>query len=69
VSGETAYSGAIVHPAMSGARWLTGGAYGPEGSVLSLLARVAIIALIIVATRHHAKARAAGQAAVTSPVR
>jgi membrane protease YdiL (CAAX protease family) len=69
VSGETSYSGAIVHPAMSGARWLTGGAYGPEGSVLSLLARVAIIALVVAATRHHAKAGPAGQVVVTSPVR
>jgi membrane protease YdiL (CAAX protease family) len=52
VSGETSYSGAFLHPTLSGARWLTGGAYGPEGSVVSLLARVAIIAMVVLATRN-----------------
>ncbi|MDN3358564.1 CPBP family intramembrane glutamic endopeptidase [Actinomadura sp. DC4] len=51
VSGETAYSGAFLHPTVSGAGWLTGGAYGPEGSVLSLVARAAIIIMVLLATR------------------
>jgi hypothetical protein len=52
VSADTSYSGAIVHSTVDGARWLTGGQYGPEGSVWSLLARVAIIVMVLLATRH-----------------
>ncbi|MCO6011055.1 CPBP family intramembrane metalloprotease [Actinoallomurus purpureus] len=52
ISDETAYSGAILHLRIDQHdRWLGGGAYGPEGSILSLLARGAIIVLILLATR------------------
>jgi hypothetical protein len=40
----------------SGADWLGGGDYGPEGSVLSLVGRLAIIALVVAVT-HRAGAR------------
>ncbi|MWA05432.1 CPBP family intramembrane metalloprotease [Actinomadura sp. LD22] len=47
ISDETAYSGALVHPAIQGPTWLTGGGYGPEGSVFSLLFRTAVIAAVL----------------------
>lgn len=50
VSDETSFSGALLRPVTEGAQWLTGGAYGPEGSVLSLVFRVAIIAMTVAAT-------------------
>lgn len=50
VSGTDDYSGALLHVHTSGADWLGGGAYGPEGSVLSLVGRVVIIGLILAVT-------------------
>lgn len=47
ISDDTAYSGVLVHPAIEGPTWLTGGGYGPEGSVFSLLSRAAIIATVL----------------------
>jgi hypothetical protein len=35
----------LLHPAISGPEWITGGAIGPEGSVLSLLLPNAVILL------------------------
>jgi CAAX protease family protein len=51
VSGTDDYSGAVLEVHTSGPDRLGGGAYGPEGSVLSLVGRVVIIVLIVVATR------------------
>jgi hypothetical protein len=51
VSGTTDYSGAFTELARSGPAWLGGGEYGPEGSVFSLVGRLVIIALVVVATR------------------
>jgi membrane protease YdiL (CAAX protease family) len=50
VSGTDDYSGALLRVHTSGADWLGGGAYGPEGSVLSLVARLVIIGLIVAVT-------------------
>jgi len=50
VSGTDDYSGAVLEVHTSGADWLGGGAYGPEGSVLSLVARLVIIGLIVAVT-------------------
>jgi uncharacterized protein len=50
VSGTDDYSGAVLQVHTSGADWLGGGAYGPEGSVLSLVARLVIIVLIVAVT-------------------
>jgi membrane protease YdiL (CAAX protease family) len=50
VSGTDDYGGALLQVHTSGADWLGGGAYGPEGSVLSLVGRVVIIGLILVVT-------------------
>jgi len=50
VSGTDDYSGAVLQLHTSGADWLGGGAYGPEGSVLSLVARLVIIGLIVAVT-------------------
>ncbi|MFD0691090.1 CPBP family intramembrane glutamic endopeptidase [Actinomadura fibrosa] len=47
VSDNTDYSGGLVHPVVEGTTWLTGGGYGPEGSVFSLVARAAIIAAVL----------------------
>jgi membrane protease YdiL (CAAX protease family) len=47
VSGNDDYSDALVHMTTSGAQWLSGGAYGPEGSVFSLVGRAAIIGLLL----------------------
>lgn len=51
VSGTDDYSGALLQVHTSGPAWLSGGGYGPEGSVFSLVGRVVIIALILLATR------------------
>lgn len=51
VSGTTDYSGAFAGLHASGADWLGGGAYGPEGSIWSLVGRLVIIALVVAATR------------------
>jgi membrane protease YdiL (CAAX protease family) len=51
VSGTTDYSGAFATLRTTGADWLGGGDYGPEGSVFSLVGRLVIIALVVVATR------------------
>ena len=50
VSGTDDYSGALLEVHTTGAAWLGGGAYGPEGSVLSLVGRLVIIGLILVVT-------------------
>ena len=47
VSGNDDYSDALVHVTTSGAQWLGGGAYGPEGSVLSLVGRAVVIGLLL----------------------
>ena len=51
VSGTTDYSGAFATLHTTGADWVGGGAYGPEGSVFSLVGRLVIIALVLRATR------------------
>ncbi len=51
VSGTDDYSGALVQVHTSGAAWLGGGDYGPEGSLFSLVGRAAVIALVVVVTR------------------
>lgn len=51
VSGTTDYSGTFATLRTTGADWLGGGDYGPEGSVFSLVGRSVIIALVVVATR------------------
>jgi membrane protease YdiL (CAAX protease family) len=51
VSGTTDYSGTFATLRTTGADWLGGGGYGPEGSVFSLVGRLVIIALVLVATR------------------
>ena len=51
VSGTDDYSGgAAAGPHDRRADWLGGGAYGPEGSVLSLVGRLVIIGLILAVT-------------------
>ena len=50
VSGTDDYSGAVLEVHTSGPDWLGGGAYGPEGSVLSLVGRLVIIGLIVAVT-------------------
>jgi hypothetical protein len=50
VSGTDDYSGALLEVHTTGADWLGGGAYGPEGSALSLVGRLVIIALIVLVT-------------------
>ena len=50
VSGTDDYSGALLEVHTSGPDWLGGGDYGPEGSVLSLVGRLVIIALILAVT-------------------
>ena len=47
VSGNGDYSDALVHVTTSGAQWLGGGGYGPEGSVFSLVGRAVIIGLLL----------------------
>jgi membrane protease YdiL (CAAX protease family) len=47
VSGDDDYSDALVHVTTSGAQWLGGGAYGPEGTVFSLVGRAVIIGLLL----------------------
>lgn len=51
VSDEVHYSGALWHPVIAGSSALTGAAYGPEASVLSLAARAAIILAVLAAVR------------------
>lgn len=51
VSGNTDFSGALLHPELTGSPTLTGGSYGPEAGVVSLFARLAVIAAVILATR------------------
>ena len=50
VSGTDDYSGALLEVHTSGPAWLGGGAYGPEGSVLSLVGRLVIIGLVLAVT-------------------
>jgi membrane protease YdiL (CAAX protease family) len=51
VSGTTDYSGTFATLRTTGADWLGGGDYGPEGSVFSLVGRLVIVALVVAATR------------------
>lgn len=69
VSAETAYSGALFHPVVTGADWLSGGAYGPEGSVLSLAARLLIIAAVLKVTADRTRTPADRQSRTTGPTR
>jgi hypothetical protein len=50
VSGTDDFSGALLQVHTTGAAWLGGGDYGPEGSVLSLAGRLVIIGLIVLVT-------------------
>ena len=50
VSGTDDYSGALLEVHTTGADWLSGGDYGPEGSVLSLVGRLVIIGLVVAVT-------------------
>ena len=50
-SGNTTYSGAVTHVTIGSPHWLSGGGYGPEGSVVSLLFRLAVIAMVLAVTR------------------
>jgi uncharacterized protein len=50
-SDNTTFSGAVAHVAVSSTTWLSGGRYGPEGSVVSLLFRLVVIALVLAVTR------------------
>jgi membrane protease YdiL (CAAX protease family) len=47
VSGNDDFSDALMHVTTSGAQWLSGGGYGPEGSVFSLVGRAVIIGLLL----------------------
>lgn len=62
VSGTTDYSGTFATLRTTGADWLGGGDYGPEGSVFSLVGRLVIIALVVVATRQSSSAGSSGGA-------
>jgi membrane protease YdiL (CAAX protease family) len=48
VSGNGDYSDALMHVMTWGPTWLSGGAYGPEGSVFSLVGRAAVIGLLVI---------------------
>jgi membrane protease YdiL (CAAX protease family) len=50
-SGNTSYSGAMFHVADIGPQWLGGGGYGPEGSIVSLGFRLAVIGAVLLTTR------------------
>lgn len=50
MSGTDDYSGALWHLAGTGATWLGGGDYGPEGTVFSLVGRAVVIVLVVVTT-------------------
>lgn len=60
ISGDTDYSGALVHATTSGATWASGAGYGPEGSVFSLVGRAVVIVLVVLATRDRAARLGAG---------
>jgi uncharacterized protein len=48
VSGTALAGAAVVHQAPAdGPVWLTGGAYGPEGGVLGIAARLLVIAAVL----------------------
>lgn len=51
ISGITGYAGALARVEPTGPDWLSGGTYGPEGSVLSLLLRVVVIVAVLAITR------------------
>ncbi len=67
VSDDTSYSGVFLHQHVSGSHWLTGGGYGPEGSIFSLLGRALIIALILLVTRPGRWARLTGRRTSSRP--
>ena len=48
VSGNADYSDALMHVMTWGRTWLSGGDYGPEGSVFSLVGRAAVIGLLVI---------------------
>ena len=50
VSGTDDYSGAVLQVHTSGDAWLSGAAYGPEGSALSLVGRLVVVALVLIVT-------------------
>lgn len=51
MSGTDEFSGALWHLSGTGAAWLGGGDYGPEGTVFSLVGRAVVIVLVVVTTR------------------
>ena len=51
VSGETSSSTMLVTQTHEGACWLTGGAYGPEGGMVGIAARLLVIGLILFGIR------------------
>ncbi len=52
VSGVTTYSAMLVTQTTHGPWWVTGGAYGPEGGLTGITARLVVFALILAVTRH-----------------
>ncbi len=60
VSGTTDFSGAFASLGAKGPVWLSGGDYGPEGSIFSLVGRLLIIALVVLATRQSSDAASSG---------
>lgn len=74
-SDNTDYSGAVAHVVIQGAQWLSGGAYGPEGSVISLAFRAMIIGVVLllplrpVASSATQAGRGAGRAGILRPGR
>ena len=54
MSGTDDYSDALWHLAGTGAAWLGGGDYGPEGTVFSLVGRAVVIVLVVLLTRGRA---------------
>lgn len=67
VSGTTDFSGAFADLGATGPDWLSGGDYGPEGSVFSLLGRLLIIALVVLATRQSPSESASASSGTGSP--
>jgi membrane protease YdiL (CAAX protease family) len=51
ISGVTDYSTLLVTQTHHGPWWITGGAYGPEGGLLGIGARLVVIGLVLLATR------------------
>jgi CAAX protease family protein len=68
VSGVTDYSATLISQTDSGAWWITGGAYGPEGGLVGIGARLVVIALLILATRRTGPAGLADAVPLTRAV-